>query len=341
MAYQQIQMLGRGHFGEVWLEEDRALDRRCAAKYLNVARLPSGANPFAEAQQMLAAEHPHVVRVYSADEEAGVPVIRMEYLPDGSVTDRYGSGPLPVGLALSILTDACRGVEYLHTRGLLHRDLKPGNLLIADDGRRCVSDFGLACAQNDPLSGLPLAYLPHLPPESLSSGIIEAVTGDVYALGVTLHRLLCGDAASMAPLQAGVALDPLVRAGSFPDRGLPGPHVHKAVRRALTKALHVDVDKRYASARELRHALEACLPAVSWGPTAGTPDAWEGEAMDGRAQWWAEVCRSKTGVWQFRVRRQLAGGQPRAYRAMDTEAPSRAALQPLLADRLEAVALGA
>jgi serine/threonine protein kinase len=341
MAYQRIRVLGRGHFGEVWLEEDQALDRRCAAKYLNVARLPSGTDPFAEAQQMLAAEHPHVVRVYSADEEGGVPVIRMEYLPDGSVADRYGSGPLRVGLALSILTDACRGVEYLHTRGLLHRDLKPGNLLVAADGRRCVSDFGLACPQNDPPSGLPLAYLPHLPPESLGSGIIEAVTGDLYALGVTLHRLLCGDAASMAPLQAGVALDPLVRTGSFPDRGLPGPHVHKAVRRALTKALHVDASKRYATARDLRHALEACLPVVSWGPAAGKPDAWEGEAMDGRAQWWAEIGRSKTGSWHLRVRRQLAGGQPRAHRVMDADAPSRAALEPLLADRLEAVALGA
>ncbi len=163
---------------------------------------------------------------------------------------------------------------------------------------------------------------------------MEAVSGDVYALGVTLHRLLCGDAASMAPLQPDVALDQLVRAETFLDRSLPGPHVHKSICRVLVRALHVDVTKRFATASELRHALEAAMPVVSWGPSAQRVDGWEGEAMDGRSSWWAEVGQNNTGEWQLCMRRQLEGGRPRSYKAMDAEAASRAALQPLLVERL-------
>ena len=84
MPYKALSCLGSGFFGEVWLEQDLGLDRLCAAKYLSPARLPAGM-VFAEARVMLDGEHDIVVRVFSADTKAGIPVIPMEYLPAGSV----------------------------------------------------------------------------------------------------------------------------------------------------------------------------------------------------------------------------------------------------------------
>ena len=143
---------------------------------------------------MLDGEHDNVVRVFSADTEAGIPVIRMEYLADGSIADRYAGDPVAVADALHVLEEACRGVETQHARGVLHRDLKPANLLIAEGGRIKVSDFGLACEAGNSAGAPPFGYTEHLPPEALAgSGAIETAQGDVYALGVTLYRLLNGD----------------------------------------------------------------------------------------------------------------------------------------------------
>lgn len=192
MPYRQLVCLGSGFFGEVWLEEDEGLGRRCAVKYLKPGRLPPGP-VFAEAQAMVDAEHDNVVRLYSADIEGAVPVIRMEYLPNGSVADRFGGSPAPVADALHVLEEACRGVEALHARGVLHRDLKPANLLIGHDGRIKVSDFGLACHLANVGGAPPWGYTEHLPPEAFAAdGAIETVAGDIYALGVTLYRVLNG-----------------------------------------------------------------------------------------------------------------------------------------------------
>ncbi len=265
MPYNRKACLGSGFFGEVWLEEDVALNRHCAAKYLDSARLPTGV-VFAEAQVMLGAEHDNVVRVYSADAEAGMPVIRMEYLPAGSVADRYQGRPLPVADALHVVEEACRGVEALHARGILHRDLKPANLLIGDDNRIKVSDFGLACEIANLVGAPPWGYTEHLPPEALAGrGAIDTAGGDVYALGVTLYRLLNGDETMRALAAPNADVPSLIAAGKYPDRTKWQPHIHDRLRRVTRKAMHREPARRCGSASELRHALEGVRPQVSVG----------------------------------------------------------------------------
>jgi serine/threonine protein kinase len=320
MPYQRVRQLGYGHFGEVWLEQDLALDRPCAAKYLDAARLAGGS--FDEAKAMLDAEHDNVVRVYAADLEHPVPggppmpIIRMEYLPNGSLQDRYGGQPGPVADVVRAVEDAARGVEALHSRGVLHRDIKPGNLLIADDGRVKVSDFGLACHAGAGASAPPWGYLPHLPPEALAvAGGIETPIGDVYAIGVTAYRLLNGDAMLHSALPPGVDLRDRIAAGKYPDRSRWQPHIHEPLRRVVRKAMRPDSAKRYASASELRHALEQVRPAVSWIPVAGAvAPTWDGVDQASGQVWTATITPSARGRWDFALRRLGAGGKLRACR---------------------------
>lgn len=322
MPYNRKACLGSGFFGEVWLEEDLGLSRLCAAKYLNPTRLPAGVK-FAEAQVMLGAEHDNVVRVYSADTEQDattgveVPVIRMEYLPGGSIADRYQGEPLPVADALHVLEEACRGVEALHAREILHRDLKPANLLIGEGGTIKVSDFGLACEVANVAGAPPWGYTEHLPPEALAgTGAIDAIEGDIYALGVTLYRLLNGDAMLRARATGGVHVPALIIAGKYPDRTKWQPHVHDRLRRVARKAMHCDPSRRYTSASELRHALEGARPMMSCVPVAipGPGWAWEGVSADGRYRCRARLSPNQRAEYLFELERQAPAGTFRASR---------------------------
>jgi len=317
MPYNRIACLGSGFFGEVWLEEDAGLHRQCAAKYLNPARLPPG-GVFAEAQVMLGAEHDNVVRVYSADVEGGLPVIRMEYLPAGSVADHHRGEPASVSDALHAAEEACRGVEALHARGVLHRDLKPANLLIGDGGRIKVSDFGLACEVANLAGAPPWGYTQHLPPEAIAGGgAIDTVGGDVYALGVTLYRLLNGDEMMRAVAAPGADVTGLIAAGRYPDRTKWQLHIHDRLRRVTRKAMHQEPDRRYSSASELRHALEGVRPEMSWVPVsiAGPGLAWEGVAPDGKSHCRARLSPNRQGKYLFEFERQGPGGHFRASRS--------------------------
>lgn len=334
MPYHRRTKLGAGCFGEVWLEEDLALGRQCAAKYLNPTLLAGGA--FDEARAMMVgAKHDHVVQVYAADLEQvvpgqpKVPVIRMEYLPSGSLDARYNRQPAPVGEIVRAIEDAARGVESLHTQGMLHRDLKPGNLLIADDGRIKVSDFGLAgpaAASGAP----PIAYLRHLPPEAVGgSGVIDTVAGDIYALGVTTYRLVNGDALLDAVLPAGADLRQRIAEGKYPNRNRWRAHIHDQLRRVVRKAMNGDPAKRHGSAGELRHALEQARPAVSWALTATGPDrtTWDGVDSSSGHMWTASVAADGHGRWTFELKRQRPGGKLRACRVDALNAANHSAVE--------------
>lgn len=284
MPYTFVQILGQGHFGQVRHEHDDALGREVAAKYLDPQFLTPG-HEFDEARMMIGAEHDHVVRIYSADFENGQPVIRMEYLANGSIESKFHGLPAPTLEATLALEDAARGVDALHARGALHRDIKPGNLLIGDNGGIKVSDFGLACVQGHHHTAAPFGYLPHLPPEALMKNcVIEDQIGDVYALGVTAYRLYNGDEMLKAALPPGITdPTPLIITGTYPDTKRMQPHLHPPLRRVLTKALSADPKKRFQSATEFRHALEGCRPVVSWTPDPTGARSWTGHDKDGRA----------------------------------------------------------
>lgn len=321
-THERVQYLGGGYFGEVWLEKDVALDRDCAAKYIRRTLDLGERGVFAEAQAMVNAEHDNVVKVYSAQlADDGTPVIRMEYLPNGSVSDHYGKQSLSIREALKAVTDACRGLEYLHTRGWLHRDLKPANLMMGNDGQVKLSDFGLACTE-DRVHELPVGYVTHLPPESVPDGYIDSTSGDIYAMGVTLYHLINGDEFFESQLQQSQDVVSLIEKGKIPRRDAYLIHVHSTLRRVVKKSLNLDPTRRYKSASEFRHALESVSPRVSWRQIDVEDGSnWEGQGAND--VWRARVQPVRKGRFAFKVERRSGVGAYRTLRsdsrAFDTE----------------------
>ncbi|MET3810874.1 serine/threonine protein kinase [Arthrobacter sp. UYEF3] len=251
---------------------------------------------------MLLAKNEHVVDVFAADVVKGQSVIRMEYLPDGSVESRYSGAAVPVQTAIQIVEDACRGVQHLHTQGLLHRDIKPANLLFDAFGRVKVSDFGLSGMANDPETLPNMGYLKLLPPEAWTSGsFIDTVAGDIYALGGTAYRLLNGDEMMHSSIPGDGNIGQATQMGTFPNRKLWQPYVHLRLRKAIISAMNVDPRRRPGTATLLRNTLEKARPVVSWAEHPGVPDRWIGRGPN-QTHWDAAIEGVHT-EFSFTVRR--------------------------------------
>ena len=188
--------LGNGGMASVYLARDPKLDRRVAVKLLadNFAEDDVARRRF-EREARLAAklDHPNVVRVFDVGEEEGRPFIVMEHVDGGTVADLTGRKRPSRKLALGLLSQACAGLGHAHAEGLVHRDVKPQNLLInSSDGRVKIADFGIARAIEEAgitKTGMVLGTQPYMAPEQLQGGKLTPAT-DVYALGVLGRELL-------------------------------------------------------------------------------------------------------------------------------------------------------
>lgn len=295
MTFTRLRELGSGNFGDVFLERDDYLGRLVASKYLNSTAIAFGADVVAEARTQLEAHHANVVTVYSVDESPAGPVVRMEYLAGGSVGARYRGAPVCLREAVLMVEQACRGIHHLHLCGLLHRDIKPDNLLLAEDGSIKVSDFGLACEQALADDALHLGYYAHLAPEDRAARYVRTVEGDVFALGVTTYRLVNGDRFS-AFLPGSLSLTSWSIDGSAPNPELWLPHVSKGLKKTISKAMATEPRRRYRSVADFRRDLERHRPVRSWCPPGGIEGTWCAEDADG-TEWVVSVERS-TGGWR-------------------------------------------
>jgi serine/threonine protein kinase len=208
--YQIVEPLGSGSMGTVYLARDELLGRDVALKVLRGSVLAGAAaslfrQRFAnEAKAVASLAHPNVVRVFDMGFEGDAPFLVMEYVRGTSLAAKRGDGVLPVEEVRRIAIDISRGLAAAHAANVLHRDVKPENILIAGDGTAKLADFGVARIpdSNLTLTGQFLGTPRYGAPEAKLMGSFSGAA-DVFSLGVTLYEALTG----RSPLGAGVMTD--------------------------------------------------------------------------------------------------------------------------------------
>ncbi|MFR9774462.1 protein kinase domain-containing protein [Micromonospora sp. MS34] len=197
--YQSEELLGSGGMGEVWQGRDLRLDRPVAIKLLTVGPdEPTAVERFdREARAAARLTHPHIVGVYDFGTEDDDSFLVMELVTGPTVAALIADGPLPLAQAVSIAVQTCDGIAAAHDAGVVHRDVKPSNLIVTPTGTVKICDFGIArlpsAAGQDTLTGpvTKLGTSSYMSPEQALGGPVDPRT-DLYGLGCTLYAMLAG-----------------------------------------------------------------------------------------------------------------------------------------------------
>ncbi len=232
--------LGRGGMGHVYAAYDTLLGRRVALKRVQP---PPGSEGGAfrqrlveEARALASIEHPHVVRLHDLGKDRGGLYLSMELLEGGSLADRLASGPLPVDRAVALGAQMCDALEASHAQGVVHRDVKPANILFDQAENAKLGDFGLARSGGGlalTREGSALGTLAYMAPEQARDAANVDARADIYGLGATLYHCVTGESPRV------------VRESKLP----PG------LREVLLKALEERPEARYGDAQAFKEAL--------------------------------------------------------------------------------------
>jgi serine/threonine protein kinase len=289
--------LGSGNFGHVYVGWDTHLDQQVAIKLLPAGSAPDAALIEARAQRRLS-EHPHVVTVRDVVVEPPQPFIVLDYIAGGSVGDQLDAGSVSVVEAVRWTRDGLAGLAHAHSLGIYHRDYKPGNLLLLDNGGAALADFGLAEDTVRAAVASPLIYTPHAAPELASQGTSEAT--EVWAVGCTLYRLLTGE----YPFADAAA----ARRGEYvlPDR--LNPQVPRDLQGVVARALEIDPDDRFQTAVDMRTALLNCPIRHAWNEISdpNAAECWEAETARGTVR--VRLVERPRGAIELSAHRDLGSG---------------------------------
>ncbi len=263
--YRLEKELGRGGMGVVFQATQISLQRQVAVKMILRGRLASDADLsrfLAEASATARLQHPNIVPVYDVGEIDGRPFFSMQWIRGETLSDRLVDGPLPEREAARIVIAAARAIGYAHRQGVLHRDVKPSNILLDQSGKPHVTDFGLAKQGSDETnltrSGAVLGTPAYMSPEQASGSRADiGPASDIYSLGCVLYHALTG----RPPLVANspVELVLMVLEQDPPPPRVLRPSLDRDLEMIAVRCLQKPIDLRYETADELADDLEAFL----------------------------------------------------------------------------------
>jgi len=273
--YRRVQMLGHGGMATVELAHDLELDRPVAIKRLaeNLAANEEFKRRFMrEARLAARLSHPNIVAVYDVGEEDGLPFIVMEYVEGETVADLLRRrGRLESEEAVQLALQACAGLESAHEAGLVHRDIKPQNLLVTPGGAVKIADFGIARSLDGTRLtqvGTVLGTAAYLAPEQAAGETVTAAA-DVYALGAVLYELLTGRPPYVADSLAELAARQ--QEGTIAPVGELESDVPPATEDAVMHALARDPEYRPPSAAALAEELRGRPTAETMAERSPAP----------------------------------------------------------------------
>ena len=272
--YRIVRKIGAGGMANVYLAEDQELGRRVAIKILNDRH--ANDEQFVErfrreAKNAAALSHPNIVSIYDRGEAEGTYYIAMEYLEGRSLKELIvGRGPAPVNVAIEYARQILSALRFAHRHGIVHRDIKPHNVLVDGEGRVKVTDFGIARAGTSQMTeaGSIVGTAQYLSPEQARGANVDQ-RSDLYSLGVVLYELLTGEAPFEGDTPVEVAMKHL---STIPDApSTHRPDLPRELDLVVTRALAKDPEDRYQSAEE----MDADLDRVARGApiAAATEDS--------------------------------------------------------------------
>jgi WD40 repeat protein/tRNA A-37 threonylcarbamoyl transferase component Bud32/tetratricopeptide (TPR) repeat protein len=255
--YELLHELARGGMGVVYKARQISLNRTVALKMILSGQLATDAEVrrfYQEAEAAAGLDHPGIVPIFEVGEHDGHHFYSMSYVEGRSLSQRMAAGPLPAQPAADLVRQVAEAVEYAHRRGVIHRDLKPGNVLV--DAQNCprVTDFGLAKKLDTDSSltvtGSVMGTPSYMPPEQAAGRVAEVgPASDVYSLGALLYCLLTG----RPPFQASTPVETLrqvIEDDPVPPRTLNGD-TPRDLQTIVLKCLHKERQRRYRSAEAL------------------------------------------------------------------------------------------
>jgi eukaryotic-like serine/threonine-protein kinase len=252
--YRILSSLGSGGFGTVYLAEDTWIDKKVALKVPHKQNLDF-TDMLKEPRLLASMSHPNIVTVLTAEKQQDVFFIVMEYVAGETLEEVIvREGPLPLNRALDFTCQICNAVDHAHRAGILHRDLRPGNMLVSDTGMLKVTDFGTSrfleiAAHGTTVIGSP----PYMAPEQFHGKAVFA--SDVYSIGVTMYQMLTGTLPYETPAPADV--ERLMRGELTTPPRLKNHRIPRAIDDIVLKALAPDPTSRYQRASELLAAVLA------------------------------------------------------------------------------------
>jgi len=265
--YKILQPIGSGGFGTVYLAEDTWIDKKVALKVPHKQHLDFG-ELLREPRLLATLNHPNIVAILTAEKQENVFFIVMEFVPGVTLeTIIAREGALDLARALDFTCQISNAVDHAHRHGVLHRDLRPSNVLVTDGGLAKVADFGTSrfleiAAHGTTVIGSP----PYMAPEQFQGKAVFA--SDIYSLGVTMYQMLTGVLPYATPAPAD--LDRLMKGELLSAPRLKNPKIPKAINDIILKAMAPDIHARYQRAAEL---LDDVLAARAGSRAARTPRA--------------------------------------------------------------------
>ncbi len=266
--YRILASLGSGGFGSVFLAEDTWIHKKVALKVPHKQNLDF-TEMLKEPRLLASMNHPNIVTVLTAEKQDGVFFIVMEYVPGQTLEQIIlREGALEMSRALDFTCQICNAVDHAHKIGVLHRDLRPGNMLVSDAGMVKVTDFGTSrflevAAHGTTVIGSP----PYMAPEQFYGKAVFA--SDVYSVGITMYQMLTGELPYATPAPSDI--ERLVRGELVTPPRVKNGRIPKAINDIVMKALAADVKHRYQRASDLLEDVLAGT-AVPRAPGSGSRD---------------------------------------------------------------------
>jgi serine/threonine-protein kinase len=286
--YRIVAPLGSGGFGTVYLAQDTWIDKKVAIKVPHRQGVDFG-ELLREPRLLASVSHPNIVGITTAEKQDNIFFIVMEYVPGETLENIIGAqGALELNRALDFSCQICNAVDHAHRQGVIHRDLRPANVLVGDNDMLKVADFGTSrfleiAAHGTTVIGSP----PYMAPEQFQGKAVFA--SDLYSLGITMYQMLTGTLPYDTPAPSD--LDKLMSGELVSPPRLLNPSIPKSINDVVLRAMAPDISKRYQRASEL---LDDILAARKAAQARRTPQPAEIPREPGRVPARDDAGRSQT-----------------------------------------------